>query len=518
MPVSGRRERRGHRHRRRRLGPLVAVAISALVATTACRDAGPFAARAATAVDVAAADRAGFASPPLPPVPPVPGASGLSLPAAPGSFPTGPLPEGLASRLDRITDDAALLVPDGVDTGDRARLMAVIDEVGRAGDVRAAWVLVDLLQFEQRSELGGPLIDAVERLVGTDLDAEVAWVAEANLLLAWDVPAPPGYLRWKRRVFVARDPGWAAFFLADASIDWRQVTWDGTARDGITSLTDPALVKKGAGQSRSAATAGGSGAWPDATVVIGVVVGGEARAYPRALLEAHHVVNDHLGGRALAVTFCPVCRTAVPFVTAASPGTATSPDGRSLRSSGLLLRSNQLLYDRATDSLISQLTGTALSGPLAAAGVVLPPLDATVTTWKAWRAAHPSSSIVAAPEGRSPADLLAASPTPALAEATAPIFPVGRVDDRLPPLTVVLGVVAADGTAWCFPRDAAVKALVAGREPVGGEVHLALGAAGMAEARANGAPATVRQLSWFAWSGLHPDTGVWSAPSGAIGG
>lgn len=37
--------------------------------------------------------------------------------------------------------------------------------------------------------------------------------------------------------------------------------------------------------------------------VIGVVVGGDARAYPTWLLNAHEIVNDRIGGRAIAVTW-----------------------------------------------------------------------------------------------------------------------------------------------------------------------------------------------------------------------
>lgn len=37
--------------------------------------------------------------------------------------------------------------------------------------------------------------------------------------------------------------------------------------------------------------------------VIGIVVNGEARAYPTWLLNAHEIVNDRMGGRAIAVTW-----------------------------------------------------------------------------------------------------------------------------------------------------------------------------------------------------------------------
>ncbi len=41
----------------------------------------------------------------------------------------------------------------------------------------------------------------------------------------------------------------------------------------------------------------------DEDLVIGVVAGGRARAYPLAELDWHEVVNDELGGTAIAVTW-----------------------------------------------------------------------------------------------------------------------------------------------------------------------------------------------------------------------
>jgi hypothetical protein len=37
--------------------------------------------------------------------------------------------------------------------------------------------------------------------------------------------------------------------------------------------------------------------------VIGVVLGGEARAYPTWQLNAHEIVNDRIGNRSIAVTW-----------------------------------------------------------------------------------------------------------------------------------------------------------------------------------------------------------------------
>lgn len=125
--------------------------------------------------------------------------------------------------------------------------------------------------------------------------------------------------------------------------------------------------------------------------VIGIEIGGEARAYPLRLLRWHEAVNDIVGGRAVAVTYSPL-----------SGGVAVWDrviDGREieLAVSGWLHNSNTLLYDRrrdgATSSLWHQLTGEAVTGP--AAGQTLTPLPAEIRTWADWRRDHPETTVMA---------------------------------------------------------------------------------------------------------------------------
>ena len=53
----------------------------------------------------------------------------------------------------------------------------------------------------------------------------------------------------------------------------------------------------------------------DVDLVVGVVVGGEARAYPLSLLwgEGAHTVNDDLGRTPIAVALCPLAGVAAAF-------------------------------------------------------------------------------------------------------------------------------------------------------------------------------------------------------------
>jgi hypothetical protein len=64
-------------------------------------------------------------------------------------------------------------------------------------------------------------------------------------------------------------------------------------------------------------------------------------------------------------------------------------------SSGLLYRSNKLMYDRNTDTLWHQLWGTPAFGPLVGSGLELERLPVTLTTWGAWYAEHPDTKVMA---------------------------------------------------------------------------------------------------------------------------
>ena len=123
--------------------------------------------------------------------------------------------------------------------------------------------------------------------------------------------------------------------------------------------------------------------------VIGVSIGGEARAYPTRIMNLHEIVNDRVGGQAVAVTWDPVCGSAVVF------SRVVGNDGpMEFGVSGLLYNSNLLMFDRHTtdakmESLWSQLGFRAIAGP--AVGKKLTVLPFALTTWEAWVAKHPNA-------------------------------------------------------------------------------------------------------------------------------
>lgn len=164
-------------------------------------------------------------------------------------------------------------------------------------------------------------------------------------------------------------------------------------RDAIPAITAPVFGRDWSGVSVTISDRLGDGYTvaprlrPDDRV-IGVERGGDARAYPLRVLYWHEVVNDVLDGP-LVVTYCPLCAsgiTARPVVN----GTPTT-----FGVSGLLWRSDLVLYDSATDSRWSQLLATAVRGP--ATGTTLELVPSSLTSWADWRGAHPDTVVLRPP-------------------------------------------------------------------------------------------------------------------------
>jgi hypothetical protein len=411
------------------------------------------------------------------------------LPPPPG-VPDGPLAPELEAEIDEVLSDLTFLA-----RGDLAA-------VGASDDVRVAWVLVDLLRFHQGGPVSDELVDALVDLTGfAPGDDAVAWVAFSDALLTWDIPAPPGYLDRKRTIFLATDPSWEPFFDERADLDWREVTWGGVSRDGIETLVDPAT------------TAPEDAAWlEDDEIVFGIDVGGEARAYPRRILEVHEMASDTLGGRRVALSYCTLCGSPIPYVV---EGVDAVDEPLELRTSGLLQRSNKLMYDVQTESLFDQFRGTAVTGPLRDAGVSLEPVPLAVTTWAEWHAEHPGTDVVDLPDDRG-TELGLETYSGDLFErrdAAGPIFPTGERDERLDPQTRVLGVTTPRGVAVAFPVDEARAALEAGVPVRAGGVEVVRDRGGLVARPEGGGPELpAHEAFWFAWSQFRADTLLWDPP------
>ena len=123
--------------------------------------------------------------------------------------------------------------------------------------------------------------------------------------------------------------------------------------------------------------------------VFGVLLGGEARAYPLRILDWHEVLNDTVGGLPVSLSYCTLCGSGILY------STRTPSGGRyTFDTSGLLYRSNKLMVERDSRSLWSNLTGLPVVGELARTEIRLEMLPMTLTTWREWRRRHPRTTVL----------------------------------------------------------------------------------------------------------------------------
>ena len=138
---------------------------------------------------------------------------------------------------------------------------------------------------------------------------------------------------------------------------------------------------------------------------------------------------------------------------------STKVNGEALEfgTSGLLYRSNKLMYDRGTKTLWVQFRGEPVVGPLVDSGIVLEVLPIVLTTWSEWQAAHPDTTVLDINTGLYPPELYLAEEHPDSVyydyrESPEPIFPMGQRSDLLPTKTQVLGI-NVDGRAKAYPLE-----------------------------------------------------------------
>lgn len=379
---------------------------------------------------------------------------------------------------------------------------AALTTIAASGDARIAWIISDMLRFSVDRQLTAELTTAASALLGKNLGPADIWGNLTNHLIAWDIPAPPDYLDYKRAIFTQLQPEWDMFFVKGGDMDWRHVSWGGVLIDARPyDTTDEPCNCIPAADNPQVSSAEDAAWLPDDAIVFGIEINGEARAYPRRIMEVREMVNDTLGGRDLGIPYCTLCGAAQAYYTDQLPAGVKRPI---LRTSGLLIRSNKVMYDITSKSVFDTFLGRAVTGPLARQGVVLQQAPVITTTWGEWKAAYPNTTVLA--------EALALGRDfdfRNTRDADGPIFPVGDVDPRLPVHEDIIGVVAKSGTPIAFARGAAQLALAKGKKVGFEDVTLILDAGGIRAVDASGAALGSHQAFWFAWSQFHPTTQLW---------
>jgi hypothetical protein len=172
--------------------------------------------------------------------------------------------------------------------------------------------------------------------------------------------------------------------------------------------------------------------------VIAVSTGGQARAYPLQILVWHEIVNDTLGGVPIAVTYCPLCNSAIVLDRRAAGRTLTFGTTGDLRNSDLVM------WDRQTQSWWQQFDGRAIVGSLT--GTQLTALDSQTLSFADFRARYPHGDVLSRdtgferPYGQNPYEGYDTNP------GSRPFDYGGRLDPRLPPIERVASITVGSDT------------------------------------------------------------------------
>ena len=379
---------------------------------------------------------------------------------------------------------------------------AALEIIKASGDPRFAWIIADLMRFVTGGNLANTLGTAAADLLEIEPPTSNHWGIITDHLIAWDIPAPPDYLSVKRAIFTGVVPQWRALFV-EGDIDWRHVSWGGVLIDDRAYGQTNAPCNCIPAADNPAVSSAEDATWlEDSDIVFGIEVNGEYRAYPRQIMEVREMVNDTLGGRDLGIPYCTLCGAAQAYFTDRMPDGVERPV---LRTSGLLIRSNKVMYDVVTSSVFDTFLGKAVTGPLAERGLKLEQATVITTDWGSWKAEHPETTVLieALALGRD-FDFRNGR------DANGPIFPVGDVDPRLPVHEDVIGAITRSGKPIAFQRSAALIALRNGDPITFENIRLELDAGGIRAIDADGTDIGSHQAFWFAWSQFHPNTALWS--------
>lgn len=453
-----------------------------------------------------------------------------------------------ADAASALPDDAARELYGPLGSGESERMQAALARITEAEDRRFIAVLIELLHLGQMELVPLPayneLVVALERLSGESFGGD--WFAWAEWYAGTELEPPPGFLGWKGGMLARIDPAYGELLAEERTSRLRveEIQWGGVRTDGIPALDAPKRIP-----------ADEAGYLEAGEPVLGLVVGGEARAYPLRILDWHEIVNDRFGDLPVAVTYSALCGSGIAYEARAG--------GRplSFSTSGLLYRSNKLMLDRGSRTLWSQLTGRPVLGPLADEELRLEARPVVVSTWEGWRTRHPGTTVLAAETGFD-RDYAPGKPYGHYFASSESLYPVHLGRAALAPKERVFGVRASRGAkAWPLDRLLAEEVLndgaggtplvlvareerirVEARGPRGGELRYDAGAPvrayrrGARRFRPGPGPGTLRDEEgrrwrvteeallgpgeqrapraagtlayWFAWQAFHPETAL----------
>jgi hypothetical protein len=258
-----------------------------------------------------------------------------------------------------------------------------------------------------------------------------SFVFGALALMLSFVPTLADVDRWEK--------DWPQTDFSRYSVDLSEIQSGGIGRDVIPAIDEPTI-----GDLTKARLV-----HDPREPVITVTVNGKTRAYPKTVLIWHEIVNDTLGGIPIAVTFCPLCNTAIVFDRRV--GDAVLDFG----TTGNLRFSDLVMYDRQSESWWQQFTGQGIVGSYSDEELTIIP--SRVEPFGVFAERAPDADILERPPGF-PRNY-GVNPYAGYDTADAPFMPGVPEVDGIAPLAYV---VAVGDQAWSLDLLRREKVIEAG--------------------------------------------------------
>jgi hypothetical protein len=168
---------------------------------------------------------------------------------------------------------------------------------------------------------------------------------------------------------------WPNTDFSKYSVEFDEIMSGGPPKDGIPAIDDPKFVSIGEVDHLA-----------DTEPVVGLIINGDARAYPLQVLMWHEIANDTVGGVPVTVTFCPLCNAVIVF--------DRRVDGQVLDfgTTGKLRNSDLVMYDRQTESWWQQFLGECIVGEMT--GKRLKVVPARLESYARFRARAPQGKVL----------------------------------------------------------------------------------------------------------------------------
>lgn len=260
------------------------------------------------------------------------------------------------------------------------------------------------------------------------LSAATVFLAILALAGISSLPAPAGTLLAPQAPQIGWELRWPQTDFSRSTVPFGEILSGGVPKDGIPSVDEPQFHPVSA-----EATLEG----PEP--VVALELSGEARAYPIRYLIWHEIVNDVVAGLPVAVTYCPLCNSALVFESRLDNQDLTFGVSGNLRNSDLIM------YDRQSETWWQQFGGEGIVGEHA--GRVLTAIPVRLESWESFRERNPDGLVMSQPAASRP---YGSNPYVRYDSASTPFLYRGEMPpDGIDPLS---RVVRVGDMAWPLTR------------------------------------------------------------------